>query len=261
MRTLLLMLALLLGSMTALASPNTTIRLAYSDVESFPFQMGNGSSIASPPGLSVDVINRAARDLGINVEYIRLPGKRVLHYIKNNQVDGGFLFSYNSQRALYADYPMKDQSVDPLLRIATLEYYFYRLTDQSFDWDGEQITPKQNTPVGAHNGFSIVKQLQQQKIDTYEVLSTEQLFKMLSKRRVAAIAIQSSMANSYIQQKHLTNVERVEPAISSKDYYLIFSHKFTQEHSELVHKLWQHIGTVRDEVFTSNMNRYIAKAP
>ncbi len=93
-------------------SATTTLRLAYSDIESYPFQMGNGESVANPPGLALDVLNDVATKLELKIEYVRLPGKRVLDYIDTGKVDGGFIFSYNTLRAQYARYPMQDDSPD-----------------------------------------------------------------------------------------------------------------------------------------------------
>lgn len=48
-------------------SATTTLRLAYSDIESYPFQMGNGESVANPPGLALDVLNDVATKLELKL--------------------------------------------------------------------------------------------------------------------------------------------------------------------------------------------------
>nr|MCG6263928.1 hypothetical protein [Vibrio vulnificus] len=169
MRYLLFLFCMLLSPFSPQASPVTTITLAYSDVESFPFQMGNGNLVVDPPGVSVDVIEQAARLLNIKINYVRVPGKRVLSQIKANQVDGGFIFSYSQERAQYARYPMKDQQADHNLRIATLDYYFYKLKEQPFTWDGLQLSSIGDVPVGAHTGFSITKRLKESNVNILEV--------------------------------------------------------------------------------------------
>ena len=82
-----------------------TITLAYSDIESYPYQLGNGNNTPEPPGLSLDILNQVATQLNIKIKYFRLPGKRVLEYIESGEVDGGFIFSYNSTRAQFAQLP------------------------------------------------------------------------------------------------------------------------------------------------------------
>ncbi|HDY7485625.1 TPA: transporter substrate-binding domain-containing protein [Vibrio vulnificus] len=260
MRYLLFLFCMLLSPFSPQASPVATITLAYGDVESFPFQMGNGNLVVDPPGVSVDVIEQAARLLNIKINYVRVPGKRVLSQIKANQVDGGFIFSYSQERAQYARYPMKDQQADHNLRIATLDYYFYKLKEQAFTWDGLQLSSIGDVPVGAHTGFSITKRLKESNVNILEIGSTEKLFEMLGKRRLTAIAIQSNIASSYINEHQLSTVERVSPPISTKDYYLIFSHEFAEENPQLVQNIWEMIGLIRDDVIDTSIKKYLIGA-
>ncbi|EOY4513474.1 substrate-binding periplasmic protein [Vibrio vulnificus] len=260
MRYLLFLFCMLLSPFSPQASPVTTITLAYSDVESFPFQMGNGNLVVDPPGVSVDVIEQAARLLNIKINYVRVPGKRVLSQIKANQVDGGFIFSYSQERAQYAHYPMKDQQADHNLRIATLDYYFYKLKEQPLTWDGLQLSSIGDVPVGAHTGFSITKRLKESNVNILEIGSTEKLFEMLGKRRLTAIAIQSNIASSYINEHQFSTVERVSPPISTKDYYLIFSHEFAEENPQLVQNIWEMIGLIRDDVIDTSIKKYLIGA-
>ncbi|WP_072016623.1 substrate-binding periplasmic protein [Vibrio sinaloensis] len=259
MRSLLVVLVMCMSAFNAYASSPKTIRLAYSDVESFPFQMGNGNAVATPPGLSVDIIEQAADTLGVEIKYVRIPGKRVLQQIKTNQVDGGFIFSYSPERARYAAYPTKDNQADSALRIATLDYFFYRLRDQSLEWDGINLSANITSPIGVHNGFSIQKVLSDKGIETLEMPSTAQLFELLKKRRVSAVAIQSNIADSYIEKNQLPNIVKVNPPILRKYYYLIFSQRFAAEDPELVSQMWSTIGNVRDEVIANHMNKYLLR--
>lgn len=251
-----LLLVIFLNPIGSYASTIKTIKLAYSDIESFPFQMGDGNTMATPPGLSIDVIEQAAHSLNIKIQYVRLPGKRLLHHIRANQVDGGFIFSYSHERAKYASYPIKNQQVDSTLHIATLDYFFYKLKDQTLEWNGKILKDKQSRPVGAHRGFSIINKLKENEIDTLEVQTTEKLFEMLKKKRLAAVAIQSNIADSYINEKKIANIERIEPPISTKYYYLIFSHQFTKDNPKLARDIWQTIGTIRDEIIQNNIEKY-----
>ncbi|EOB3549705.1 amino acid ABC transporter [Vibrio vulnificus] len=208
MRYLLFLFCMLLSPFSPQASPVTTITLAYSDVESFPFQMGNGNLVVEPPGVSVDVIEQA----------------------------------------------------DHNLRIATLDYYFYKLKEQPFTWDGLQLSSIGDVPVGAHTGFSITKRLKESNVNILEIGSTEKLFEMLGKRRLTAIAIQSNIASSYINEHQLSTVERVSPPISTKDYYLIFSHEFAEENPQLVQNIWEMIGLIRDDVIDTSIKKYLIGA-
>lgn len=233
----------------------TTLKLAYADVESYPYQVGNGSKVPALPGLALDVINAAAHEIGIKVNYIRLPGKRVLQEIKSGKVDGGFIFSYNDQRAQYAKYPMKGVKPDSNKRIATLGYYFYKLEDQPLEWDGIHLHDAKQE-VGAHLGFSVVKELKKRNLSVHEVKSTAQLFDMLKSRRVAAIAIQNSIAQEYLHRHGGYNIEQVQPAIITKDYFLVLSHQFALLNPELANQIWEVISAIRDDVISESRSKY-----
>lgn len=234
-----------------------TLRLAYNNIESYPYLMGKGRTVPARPGLALDVINQAAKQLNIDVKYVRLPGKRVLQYIKDGKVDGGFIFSFNQERANYALYPMKENQLDATKRIVTLGYYFYTLNHTSFAWNGVEVRDSQKQEVGAHLGFSVVKQLKD-KVAVQEVRSTEQLFGMLFSKRLDAIAIQDTMADKYLKSHRRRNeVMQIPTAISTKDYYLVFSHQFGQQQPELIEKLWQTIGDIRDDIIEQKKETYL----
>jgi len=235
----------------------TTLTLAYSDVESYPFQIGNGTHIAEPPGLALDVLNQASNQLEIEIDYLRLPGKRVLDYIATGEVDGGFIFSYNTNRARFADYPMQDGTPDSTKRIAKLGYYFYKLKEQPLEWNGVNFNKLEDKLIAAHLGFSITEKLKQNNILVHEAKNTEQLFHMLRSKRIDAIAIQDTMAQQYLKDKAWSDqVEQVFPAITTKDYFLIFGQQFSKEHPELVQAIWQTVGAVREDVFKAQGKNY-----
>lgn len=257
LRYRLAILAILIPLCNGFASA-VTLKLAYADVESYPFQIGNGSQVSELPGLSLDIINTALTPLDVDIDYVRVPGRRVLQYIKSGRVDGGFIFSYNKERAQYAVYPMKDGQPDSSKRIATLGYYFYKLKDQAFDWDGSSLSTIKDKIVGAHSGYSITTKLKESNINVYEVKNTEQLFNMLRTRHIDIIAIQEAMAQQYLKDKRWRNaIERVEPAITAKDYFLIFSNQFMQSHPNLVTHVWESVEDIRDAVISSESGKYL----
>ncbi|MBF0227159.1 MAG: hypothetical protein HQK76_17070 [Desulfobacterales bacterium] len=56
------------------------LHLSYSDVDSFPNLIGNGTEIADPPGISVELISKAAQDLGLTVKLTRMSNNRVANW-------------------------------------------------------------------------------------------------------------------------------------------------------------------------------------
>ena len=232
-----------------------TIKLAYSDIESYPFQMGNGAEIASPPGLAIDILNHVAAKLKLETEYLRLPGKRVLQEIAAGKVDGGFIFSYNQQRAQYAQYPMNKDKPDSSKRIATIGYYFYALNEQPVNWDGEKLA-NSNYKIGAHLGYSIVKDLQEKQLKVHEVKTTEQLFSMLELKRLPVIALQDTTAQQFLLNHEILTIKQIQPAIKTKDYFLVLSHKFIENNSQIAQNIWQEIEDTREDIVQNQGPNY-----
>ncbi|WP_341663186.1 transporter substrate-binding domain-containing protein [Vibrio sp.] len=224
-----------------------SLKLAYSDIESYPFQLGNGTDVATPPGLALDILNHVGKTLNLNINYIRLPGKRVLEEVASGNVDGGFIFSYNTQRAQYARYPMNEDKPDSTKRIATIGYYFYVLEGQTVSWDGEHFA-ESDYKIGAHLGYSIVKDLQKKQLKVHEVKTTEQLFSMLQLRRLPVIAVQDTMAQQFLSVQGITNIEQVNPAIKTKDYFLVLSEQFLEANPQIAQQIWNQIAISRDSI-------------
>ncbi|MBU2898883.1 transporter substrate-binding domain-containing protein [Vibrio hepatarius] len=217
--------------------------------------MGSGADIASPPGLSIDILNHVAVELKLDIEYLRLPGKRVLQEIAAGTVDGGFIFSYNQQRAQYAKYPMNEGKPDGSMRIATIGYYFYALNEQPVDWNGEKLA-NSDYKIGAHLGYSIVKDLQKKQLKVHEVKTTEQLFSMLELKRLPVIAVQDTTAQQFLSSHTIQTIKKVQPAIKTKDYFLVLSHKFLENHPQIAQNIWQQIKVSREEVVKSQDMKY-----
>ncbi|MBE3659733.1 amino acid ABC transporter [Vibrio navarrensis] len=124
------------------------------------------------------------------------------------------------------------------------------------DWDGEKLADTEQQ-IGAHLGFSIVNELKKKQLKVQEVKTTEQLFQMLELKRISTMAVQDTMAQQYIAIHNLSNVKQVEPAITTKDYYLVFSHQFMEANAELAEKIWQEIEQVRDDVYSKQKDKYL----
>ncbi|WP_193256905.1 hypothetical protein [Vibrio navarrensis] len=65
------------------------------------------------------------------------------------------------------------------------------------------------------------------------------------------------MAEQYIAIHNIKNVKQVEPAITTKDYYLVFSHQFMKANAGLAEKIWREIEQVRDDVYAKQKDKYL----
>jgi polar amino acid transport system substrate-binding protein len=54
----------------------------------------------------MDIIRQAATDIDINLEFLRTPNRRVMENLKLGEIDGAFMFSFNTERMHNSQYPM-----------------------------------------------------------------------------------------------------------------------------------------------------------
>lgn len=255
-RLLLICVAVLftLSSVSANSS-EVSLRLVYGTEQSFPYLIGQGSTIPNPPGLAIDIIKQAAEDIGVKIELRRLPDKRLFVYLENGNADGNFIQSFNRERMKYGMYPMKNGNPDSEKRITTLKYFLYRNKDAVLEATTESLT-REGVLIGAKRGFSIVGDLRALGTKVTEVESSESLYKMLESNRVNGIALQDTEGDFHVNSMKLNYVEKVFPALKTKHYYLMLSHQFVKKHPEIAEKLWNRIAEIRDRVTKDKSEQY-----
>jgi len=258
-----LVLALLVGILGLVASTSlysspmpVTIVLGYNINESPPHFMGEGTGIANPPGISLDIINRAAKQLGVNIRYARYPNNRVKSLLQDNSLDGAFIFSFKPSRQKMGKYPMKNGKPHIARRVATLGYSLYTLKGSGVKWNGKTITGTIK-PVGASRGYSVVGDLKKMNQQVIEGNSAKHNFRKLILNRISATAEQDDTADPLIRSMAYDNIEKLSPPLKSKAYYLIFSHHFYRTHPTLAENLWDKIGEIREQVTLDTRVQYL----
>ncbi|MDK2123708.1 substrate-binding periplasmic protein [Parachitinimonas caeni] len=233
------------------------IRLVYSDVESELYQLGNGTQIANPPGAAIEILNQAAKEAGVEIEYVRLPVKRSFDEMQQGKVDGGFMYSFKEERLPFGQYPMKAGKPNPAYRMTTLTYSIYKLAGSAVNWDGKAFTGVGNGAVGFNSTYSVGSDLAKLNVRTEEAKTTEQNFQKLQTGRIVAYAMQDHTADLFISEHKLTNIEKIPAPLSSKEYYLMLSNQFVQKNPALAEKLWQKVGEVRDAKLKEILKKYM----
>ncbi len=229
-------------SIASAHAESITMRLGYSDAEAPPYQIRHD---AEPPGVAIDIIRQAAADIGINLEFQRTPNRRVLENLKLGEIDGAFMFSFNTDRMPNGQYPMKEGKLDEEKRIAVLSYFLYRRKGADLHWDGQSLGGT-DLYIGANNGYSIVNDLRKMGVTVEEARTTEQNFSKLRLGRIAAVAHQELVADPYLESTGMGQIEKLYPPLNTKNYFLMLGHGFVAQHPELADRLWTRIGEIRD---------------
>ena len=68
------------------------------------------------------------------------------------------------------------------------------------------------------------------------------------KSRKPVIAVQDTMAQQFLSVQGITNIEQVNPAIKTKDYFLVLSEQFLEANPQTAKDIWDQIEVVRDSI-------------
>ena len=239
----------------AFASAQKTIQIGFNNVDSFPYFLGKGEQLSSPPGISIDLINHVSAQLSLDINYLRMPGQRVLQNLKRGDLDAAFIFSYKEARQEFGVYPMKDGKVDASMRMDTLSYVLYRPVSSRLEWNGSGFE-KLDGSLAAKLNYSIVADIKKTGVDVIEGRSTAQLFEMLTAGHVSGVVDQEAIADAYLQKTQKNQFEKAKRPLAEKHYYLIFSHSFAEENPQLIKTIWSQIAKNRDQIYRTRMPGY-----
>ncbi len=232
------------------------VRLGYSDVENFPYQMGNGEQVAPAPGVAVELIQEAAAAANVKVSFVRMPAQRLLAEMQAGRLDGAFIFSYRDERLQFGMYPMLQGKPDRPRRVASNNYSFYKLATSDVAWDGTTLAAWR-APIGINFSFSIGEDLKKMNLAVDDGgRGTEQNFAKLRLGRISAYATLEDSADAYLRRNSVTGMVKLEPPIVVRDYYLMFSKQYIDGHRGKAELLWPRLGEVRTRRAATMFEKY-----
>lgn len=231
-------LATLLGIAACTQAQPCLIRLAYNEIAAPPYYFGDGGVMPTHPGPAIELVDLAAKRLGCKIQWERKPLKRIVRELENNTVDATIALSFSKARTLFCVYPLKDAQPDAQLALWSLSYDFYVKRGSTLHWDGKQFNRKP-TSVGANAGYSVISDLARLGIVAEEAPGDLNNLEKLVSDRIEAYAGQSLFVDQLRQRPEYQGIEKLKPAITRKDYFLVFSHGYYREHADTVDALWR----------------------
>jgi polar amino acid transport system substrate-binding protein len=234
---------LLLVVIAALAPAQAQgLRFCAEDENSYPWML------KERPGLNQVMMDLLATHLGQRIHIERQPWRRCLLSLKSGWVDGAFKASYSEERLANGRYPMKDGKLDLERRMLDESYHLYRRKGSAFHWDGRADAQLAGT-IGAQAGFSVVKQLRALGFQVDEGSRVpEAILTKLRLERIDAAALQTQQGDHLLRIQPLLGsaIERMEPALASKPYFLMLSHQLATRDPQLAERIWDGVATVRE---------------
>ncbi|WP_163833814.1 substrate-binding periplasmic protein [Spartinivicinus ruber] len=221
---------------------NPLVVIAYEDRPGPPHYLGEGFTPSHSPGITPDLLNLIALRLKYKIEYRRYPWSRCLSMLGKNQVDAVFHASFKPERLKLGVFPMKDGQPDSFKKVHRKAYVLYKLKGSDLTWDGKQFQNLDGV-IGATYKYSIVDQLRTMGLVVDEAYNAEMNFRKLVGGRLVGVVDLENIADFMlsVRSDRFSQVVKVQPPISVKDYYIIFSHHFYQENTQLVEKIWNEI--------------------
>ena len=257
LRWLLTALILFLTGLPAQAE--TVFKIVYMQKENPPRIMGATASIDwSKPGITVELMKMVAEQVGIPFQFSRLPWKRCLYMVENGLADATFHASYKSDRAEYGVYPSKDNALDPTRAIYKNSYVFYTLKGSGVKWDGKALSHVGH-PIGTQLSFAIADDLRKMGHKVAEEGSVATNLDKLAAGRISAYADLESIVDNALNnhRSRYTMIEKLQPPLKEKMYYLLVSKKFAKAHPELTERIWDAIRDVQQtDAYKEMLKKY-----
>lgn len=196
------------------------------------------------------LVERSVADTGLTIDWLALPGPRVLSSLKNNEIDAAIAFSWSPARQSYGVYPYGDNSVDKRKKLFSSRYAIYTKKGNNTVWNGKNF--KSDTTVAVRPRVSIMNTLQSMNVNIYQVFKDEDetylslFLKLLENDRVDAVVDNS------INIQDLDKSESILPhpiPFKEKEYYLLFSHHYYNDKRKKAETIWDSIADNRDVIW------------
>ncbi|MCV2366538.1 substrate-binding periplasmic protein [Roseateles oligotrophus] len=226
----------------ACAGEAPVLQICVGDEESYPWHFPDR------PGVLIHMMRMVESRVGGKFVIEAKPWRRCLLEAKSGLVQAVFKSSYSEERAAEgAVFPMRGGQLDTSKRMLTESYSLFRLKGARVEWDGKQLSA--DGILGAQTGFSVVAQLKGlgAKVDDGN-RQTGANFQKLLKGRVVAVAVQTQVGEAQLAQnpEWAARVERMQPVLVEKPYFLIFSRGFFAEQEDHARLIWAAIEQVRE---------------
>jgi polar amino acid transport system substrate-binding protein len=241
-----LAIAVSLGSSWPAGADPLSVSVAYGDVASPPWFLGDGTAVPPAPGVAVLLLNAAMSACHLQATYSRWPDKRLYASMAENRFDAAFMFSYSKARERFFVYPMQGNDPDPERRITSFVYSFYVAQDSPAHWNGRELEGA--SVVGVNTGWSIGTDLAAKGMTVEEAPTTDVNFRKLQAGRIAAYATQDHVGDHYLESHQGLAVTKLQPPISRKDYYVVFGKAWYAQHKADGDCLWQQIHNLRERM-------------
>jgi polar amino acid transport system substrate-binding protein len=201
----------------------------------------------SKPGLTVEYVKSLEKKLDVKVRFERMNWARGLEWVKANRADGIFHASYKRERLEIGVYPTVNGKLDSSRKLFDRSYHVYRRKGSRVGWDGKNFL-NLHSPIGATINYAIVGDLEKMGVDVETTPRTIDGFRKLARGRIPGMAVMEAQGD-YLLKRYpdvFGDIEKVSPALKSKEYFLMLSKHFVKYNKELSENIWNELRRIRE---------------
>lgn len=241
------------GAVSVQAQPGAPVgcperlRIAFPDGPAEPFMRGLGEDFARPPGLLVEWVRQALRQLGCleRAEMMRLPVRRLRAMIEGGQMDmvagvgdGGPI------AALLQLPPREGRRGEFDYSLGVVEYVFYARRVSGLRWDGQQLSGlPPEARIGVTAGTRTELLAQERGWPTEPAPSHESALLKLAAGRTPLLLMHGYFVEDRLRQdaRLARLLERLAPAVERRHLYVGLSAALVQGHRGFALRFWRSV--------------------
>ena len=256
--TLALIALALLSPLQAMADNRPALRICY-EIDDYPPFIG--AFELAKPGLLLELIQAAARQAEVDLEFQRQPWKRCILQLQQGLSDGIFAAIWQAERDSWGQFPgraaQRDQPADRHYRLWQADYPIFTRRDSNLQWDGQQFSGLQHG-LSAPLGYVSRQRLHYLGALASASYSPEKAFELVALDRLDGYVIERQIGASYVRklglQQQLAPLPR--PLLQA-DWYLPLSHQFYARQPQLARRFWQALREQRERRGAELSRRYL----
>ena len=230
-----------------------------------PFGQGEGEKYPKEnPGVLVEITTMAGKQLGLNPKHIRLPWKRCLKLLEQNQVDAVFASIYLQEREVLGRYPFKAEDInspaapDPNRRLISVSYSLFKKKGSPFNWNGDSFSNITHA-IGAPLGYVVSKKIwEDHGIKATTSHTGAKGLRLVAEGHLDGYIIESNIGHTLIGDLNLGDrVVEIKEPFARFDWYLMISHGFYNKNPKVAESLWNQIGEYREKHMPGLLDHYL----
>jgi ABC-type amino acid transport substrate-binding protein len=202
------------------------LRIAFPESSAEPFMRGQGEDFQHPPGLLVDWVRQALRELGCleRAEMLRLPVRRLRAMIESGQIDAvAGVGDGGPIAALLTLPPREGRRGEFDYSLGLVEYLLYARRSSGVAWDGQTLSGLgPELRVGVTAGTLTETLAQERGWPTDPAPNHESALAKLAAGRTPVLLVHRYVADDRLRQdpRLAHQVERLLPAVEQRHLYV-----------------------------------------